>query len=121
MPRWSSVQRGRCLRVHPDILSDGLLRRKEMRPAGRSNDDGLRLGRQRLRHVRDRTKLRERRLQLRGRGLRGMLRRRYLQHHTDRSELRSRRRHVRQVRAKTGVQRSGQVRVHAQLLSQRVL
>ncbi len=121
VPRRSSLQRGGCVRVHQGFLPDRLLRRKQMRSTRRADHDGMRLGRQRVWHVCNGTSMHERRLQLRRRGLCGLLRQRLLQYEPQRDELRSGWRRLHRLRAEAGVQCARQMRVYTRFLPQRVL
>ena len=118
---WPGVRRGRQLRLQPDVVPERVLRfAGPLRGAVGAIDRGVRRGRQRLRHLRERPDLQQRRLQLRQHELRRLLREWRL-HDRVRRRVRRERRTVRRVRREPGVQRAGRVRLQRRLVSQRLL
>jgi hypothetical protein len=107
--------------MHDHLVFDGLLPGDQVRRFRRSRDHSVRHRRQSLRNLRHGTGLYERGVFVRRGDLQRMLRQRRLHRDADRPELRRGGRRLRVLRRQAGMHGSGQMRVHAEFVPQRLL
>ena len=116
----AGVQQLRRLRVHHGVVPHRMLQPEHLRSSCQSKHRHLRFGRQRMRQMRNRASVLERRVHLWRHDVRRLL----LQWHLrrlDQRPLRSWRRHLHHVPDDAGVQHARQMCLHAPVVPQRLL